>query len=83
MDNGDFIYADVAKENIGAVMSQYTHLIWEEKKKDNPSLEEIDRLYLKRDSYGRILFNFSSVPREDYKKIAEEYGKLYKDNEKK
>jgi hypothetical protein len=32
-NNCDFIYADVAKENIGAVMSQYTHLVWEEKKK--------------------------------------------------
>ena len=33
-DASNFIYADVAKENIGAVMSQYTHLVWEEKKKD-------------------------------------------------
>jgi hypothetical protein len=78
-NNGDFIYADVAKENIGAVMSQYTHLVWEEKKKKNPNLEEIKRLYLKRDEYATTLFNFSSVSRDNYKLIAEEYGQLFKD----
>ena len=82
-DKSDFIYADVAKENIGAVMSQYTHLVWEEKKKDNPNLEEINRLYLKRDEYASTLFNFNEVSPDDYKIIAEEYGQLFKDNEKK
>jgi hypothetical protein len=83
MDNGDFIYADVAKENIGAVMSQYTHLVWEEKRKDNPNLKEIERLYLKRDESATILFSFHEILRDDYKSIAEKYGQLFKDNEKK
>ncbi len=82
-DASDFIYADVAKENIGAVMSQYTHLVWEEKKKYNPNLEEIKRLENKRDEYATILFDFSSISRDNYKLIAEAYGQLYKDNEKK
>ena len=83
MDNGDFIYADVAKENIGAVMSQYTHLIWEEKKKDNPNLEEIKRLENKHDEYATILFSFHEISRDDYKSIAEKYGKLFKENKEK
>ena len=82
-NSGDFIYADVAKENIGAVMSQYTHLVWEEKKKDNPNSEEINLLYLKRDEYASILFNFHEVSRDDYKLIVEEYGQLFKDHEQK
>lgn len=82
-NTNDFIYADVAKENIGAVMSQYTHLVWVEKKKKNPNLEEINRLYLKRDEYAATLFNFHEVSQDNYKLIAEEYGQLFKDNEKK
>jgi len=78
-----FIDTDVAKENIGAVVSQYTSLMWDEKRSSKPNLELIKKYEIEISKLGKTIRNFHKIPQDEIIQIRKTFGKLYKENQKK
>jgi len=78
-----FIDTDVAKENIGAVISQYTSLIGDEEDKETPNEELIKKYDEEISKLATTLRNFHKIPQDEIIQIRKTFGKLYKENQKK
>jgi hypothetical protein len=78
----EIIDYEIARENINAVLGQYSRERYKERKKENSDEDYIELLNKERSSIRDILDFMYEFDQENIEKLNNEYGKLFKENKK-
>jgi len=79
----NFIDIDVAKENIGAVIGQYTSLIDDEEEKKTPNKKLLEKYEKQITELATLVRNFHKTPQDEIFGVRKKFGKLYRENQEK